>query len=131
LQRDGKKRALYFANAGHPHPLILRIMQQRVESIEENGFLIGAFDNVSYRDMQISLEPGDAILAYTDGLFDKEACESCNHWNAEKDIFTRSLPLLADSPSAYIQTIIQNFRSAKADNFNDDVAVMLIKTKPD
>jgi phosphoserine phosphatase RsbU/P len=126
-----RQNTLCFANAGHPHPLILRNVQKRVESIEENGFLIGAFDKAIYEDKRVSLEPGDSILAYTDGLFDKETCESCSGWYAEKKNFLQNLHLIAENPALYIQTIIQNFRSSKADSFNDDVAVMLIRTKID
>jgi sigma-B regulation protein RsbU (phosphoserine phosphatase) len=131
LHSNGKEMKLCFANAGHPHPLILRTMQQKVEIIEENGFLIGAFDNVNFKDSQVPFCPGDAILAYTDGLFDKETGEACNNWYAERDVFTRNLPLMEGDPSSYIQTIIQHFRSENANTFNDDVAVMLIKTKID
>lgn len=120
---------LSFSNAGHPYPLILRRTRHKIEYLAENGFLIGAFNGTTYVCKQIGLEPGDAILAYTDGLLIKKSSDSQARWDLDNDLLQGQLELMGKDPLSYIRAIIQNISQSKDDSFSDDVAVMLIKTK--
>jgi len=53
-------------NAGHP-PLLLLRSGRAVEALSSN-LPVGAFCEARFRTDRIRLEPGDAVLAYTDGL---------------------------------------------------------------
>ena len=58
-------------NAGHPSPLIYRRATRTVEEATSNevaGLPIGVLDGFEYASCQVSLEPGDCILAFTDGV---------------------------------------------------------------
>jgi sigma-B regulation protein RsbU (phosphoserine phosphatase) len=123
------RHKLFFSNAGHPYPLILRRTRHEVEYLEENGFLIGAFDGTSYACKQIDLEPGDAVLTYTDGLLIKKSIDSQARWGLDHDFLYGNLDLIEKDPSSYIGAIIQNISQSQEDGFSDDAAVMLIKTK--
>lgn len=60
-------------NAGHPRPLIYRHATRTVQealSIEAGGFPLGAFDGAEYVSCQVALEPGDSLLAFTDGVIE-------------------------------------------------------------
>lgn len=120
---------LFFSNAGHPYPLILRRTRHEIERLEENGFLIGAFDGTSYACKQIDLEPGDAVLTYTDGLLIKKNPDSQVRWGLDNDLLYGNFELIEREPLSFIRTIIQNISQSIEDSFSDDVAVMLIKTK--
>jgi serine phosphatase RsbU (regulator of sigma subunit) len=60
-------------NAGHPSPLIYRHATRSVGdaiSIEMADLPLGVHDGVEYASFQVFLEPGDSILAFTDGVTD-------------------------------------------------------------
>jgi serine phosphatase RsbU (regulator of sigma subunit)/PAS domain-containing protein len=56
--------------AGHPMPFAVRA-DGRVEQIGEPGTLLGTFGDPELHDVAIDLWPGDAIVAYTDGLVER------------------------------------------------------------
>lgn len=57
------------AVAGHPPPLVLRA-GRTVEPVHTRGTMLGAFRDVTINSCQIDLQPGDAIVLYSDGLLD-------------------------------------------------------------
>ena len=63
---------LVSANAGHPPLLVLRAGGE-VELVEGRGPVLGVLGDVLFEDAEIVLEPGDAIIAYTDGVLDAGA----------------------------------------------------------
>jgi serine phosphatase RsbU (regulator of sigma subunit) len=56
--------------AGHPMPFVVRA-EGRVEQLGEPGTLLGTFADPQLHDVAIDLWPGDAIVAYTDGLVER------------------------------------------------------------
>ena len=58
---------LVYCNAGLPAPLIFR-SDKSVESLEEGGPMLGALEQASYASGRVQLNPGDMLLAYSDGL---------------------------------------------------------------
>jgi phosphoserine phosphatase RsbU/P len=70
---DGPQGRLRYAAAGHPAMLLLR--SGRVEEIAENGLLLAAVPEATYTEREISLEEGDRLLLYTDGLLEAKNSE--------------------------------------------------------
>lgn len=68
LYLDPRRGALTYAGAGHPPLLAWRGRQKRVESMEENGLMLGIFPEGAYKSMTAALEPGDRFVLYTDGI---------------------------------------------------------------
>lgn len=64
---DSKHRVLTFSNAGH-NPPILRRADGKVEELKEGGLALGTFANSTYEERPISLNSGDILLFYTDGV---------------------------------------------------------------
>src|SRR5687768_16250084 len=68
---DPGSHTVTLVNAGHPPPLIYHRATRTVgEAIsnEAGGLPLGVLDGFEYGSCQISLEPGDSILAFTDGV---------------------------------------------------------------
>ncbi len=76
---DSQKGELRYSAAGHPPMLVLR--QGEVTDVEENGLMLAAFSFATYLNAVSSLEPGDRILLYTDGIVEAS--------NAEREEFGR------------------------------------------
>jgi sigma-B regulation protein RsbU (phosphoserine phosphatase) len=67
LGQDGK-RQLQYSGAGHPYPYYYRAAEDRVTALKENGTPLVWVKNMEYPLGQISLEPGDKVLLFTDGI---------------------------------------------------------------
>ncbi|KOV85360.1 SpoIIE family protein phosphatase [Nocardia sp. NRRL S-836] len=59
--------SLCYANAGHPHPLLVRDGVARPMT-HRHGMITGAAHHADYRAFETLLRPGDLLLCYTDGL---------------------------------------------------------------
>jgi len=64
---DPESSALEYCNAGLPPPLLLR-RDKSVEKLEKGGPMLGALKESKYDAGTVSLNPGDLLLAYSDGL---------------------------------------------------------------
>jgi serine phosphatase RsbU (regulator of sigma subunit) len=68
---DPGSHTVTLVNAGHPSPLIYRRATRTVaEAIGTavTGLPLGVLDGYEYESCRIALEPGDSILAFTDGV---------------------------------------------------------------
>ena len=65
---DPRSRRLRFANAAHNPPLIWHRRSGVVDRLDAPGLLIGLQSEAEYGCGQVVLEPGDALLYYTDGV---------------------------------------------------------------
>jgi sigma-B regulation protein RsbU (phosphoserine phosphatase) len=68
LYLDPRRGALAYAGAGHPPLLIWRAQDARVESMEENGLMLGIFPEGAYKSLSATLNSGDRFILYTDGI---------------------------------------------------------------
>jgi serine phosphatase RsbU (regulator of sigma subunit) len=64
---DPRSGELVYCNAGLPPPLLLR-RDKSVERLEQGGPMLGALQEATYRSGRVCLNPGDLLLAYSDGL---------------------------------------------------------------
>jgi serine phosphatase RsbU (regulator of sigma subunit) len=64
---DPDRNELVYCNAGLPAPLLLR-RNKLVERLDEGGPMLGALQQATYRSGSVCLNPGDVLLAYSDGL---------------------------------------------------------------
>jgi phosphoserine phosphatase RsbU/P len=67
---DDAEHMVTYTNAGHLPPLVLR--RRGVERLEVTGTVVGAFPTARYEEQKVALEPGDILVAYTDGMVEPE-----------------------------------------------------------
>jgi sigma-B regulation protein RsbU (phosphoserine phosphatase) len=65
---DVETRKLTYVNAGQVRPLVLRSAGGRVERLDGSGFPIGLIDAAEYEQGEVLLQPGDAVLCFSDGI---------------------------------------------------------------
>jgi sigma-B regulation protein RsbU (phosphoserine phosphatase) len=65
---EERTRRLRYINAGHNPPLVLRGGTGSIEELQTGDRVIGMFSQASYREAVVSLDPGDVLLAFTDGV---------------------------------------------------------------
>jgi len=66
---DPVRRTLEVGRGGHPAPLLVR-SDGSVTELGEPGVLLGPYPDATFREQTTQLEPGDIIVAYTDGVTD-------------------------------------------------------------
>jgi len=64
---DRTTRMLRYVNAGHNPPAVLRA-DGSVHWLEPSGAPVGMFPDSEYQESEIQLQPGDLVIAYTDGV---------------------------------------------------------------
>jgi sigma-B regulation protein RsbU (phosphoserine phosphatase) len=67
-QVDGRR--LRYVNAGHNPPYLIRGTgaQAVIRELSAGGTVLGLFPEVSYEEAEIDLQPGDLLVAFTDGV---------------------------------------------------------------
>jgi len=71
-QFDGYRGEVTYCTAGHFPPILLRA-DGRAELLETGGPLLGAIEDAEFHSGKLVLEPGDTLIAYSDGIL-----ECCN-----------------------------------------------------
>jgi sigma-B regulation protein RsbU (phosphoserine phosphatase) len=66
---DQATRTLRYVNAGHNPPVVLR-HDGSVHWLEPSGAPVGMFPDSNYRESVLQLNPGDLVIAYTDGVIE-------------------------------------------------------------
>ncbi len=59
--------ALRYASAGHEPPVLLRASGE-TRLLDAGGVVLGAYADIGVREELVTLEPGDAVVLYTDGI---------------------------------------------------------------
>jgi sigma-B regulation protein RsbU (phosphoserine phosphatase) len=67
---DAAAHTLTYTNAGHLAPILLR--RGRVERLKVGGTVVGLFSPLTYEQAEIQIQPGDLLLAFTDGITEPE-----------------------------------------------------------
>ncbi len=77
-QLDERGRQLRYVNAGHNPPYLVRRLENvggpgngsgaRIEELATGGMIIGMFPSASYEESVVDLNPGDVLIAFTDGV---------------------------------------------------------------
>ncbi len=64
---DTETLTLTYARAGHPEPVLLH-KDGTTTALEVPGSLLGIFPEEQYASAEVSLQPGDRLMFYTDGV---------------------------------------------------------------
>ncbi len=64
---DTETHEVAFASGGHPHPVVLK-PDGKLQTIEATGSLLGIFGGEEFIEGRMTLESGDRLFIYTDGV---------------------------------------------------------------
>ena len=115
-----------YANAGHVPPLFIRGGAE-VGEASARGLPLGIEASTSYEDRGIDFEPGDLMLAYTDGLV--EARRAGEMYGAER--LERSIVKAAAQtrdPDGLVRAAFEDVR-AWAGTLSDDAVALAIRRR--
>ncbi len=116
---DSSEKILHYGRAGHLYPLLLR--RGTITNLVSRGRLLGVFDDINTSEKSISLEKGDKILLFTDGLIEASDGEGAMFESVLNDYLIENFHL---SISDLIQTIYEMAHAFCDNRFMDDVLII-------
>jgi serine phosphatase RsbU (regulator of sigma subunit) len=122
---SGDVLELEVAIAGHPAPLVMRHHQPCAEW-GNTGTLIG-FDNVTFTSATLTLEPGELIILYTDGLTDAHAPRQ---FVASEELCARADELDRSDLGDVLDSLLDRASGPRDDLPRDDIALLGIQFAP-
>jgi serine phosphatase RsbU (regulator of sigma subunit) len=122
---DHGSHTVTLVNAGHPSPLLYHRATRSVDEAtnkEMAGLPIGVLDGIAYASCQVSLGPGDCILAFTDGV--TEAMDVNNVPLQTKGVYA-AVQGEAYLPGALGERVVQTVKQfAAGRSQHDDIALV-------
>ncbi len=114
-----------YANGGHNPPYVLH-RNGTVEALETTGgMVLGAMADVPYRERTITVEPGDTLFLYTDGV--TEAMDDAGTLFADQRLVEALRRLNGSSPEQIVHAVVDEVkRHAGTAPQNDDITVLAI-----
>ncbi len=117
-------RLLRYVNAGHNPPYVLR--GDGLHTLEGGGPVIGLLPEATYEKCHLTLEPGDLLLAYTDGI--SEALNlSEQEWGEERMLDAARARLPHDASTILKHIVQEADRFAATAPQHDDMTLLLMK----
>ncbi len=114
---------LEYVCAGHPFPL-LRRAGGRIEELGNGGFPLGLRDPLPLPRQTATLEPGDALVLYTDGLFEALDAQGASAFGFER---IHAALHLGGDPREIHDTLFRSFDAhVGREPLRDDLTVLVI-----
>ncbi|HTV99948.1 MAG TPA: SpoIIE family protein phosphatase [Streptosporangiaceae bacterium] len=117
---DPASRSLRWARAGHLPPILVRGGAARTLSLPP-GLLLGADPDASYTEATISLEAGDRLLLFTDGLIERR--------DQPIDDALDSLLAVACRPASDIASYADHVVAETSSNTDDDACLVAVHVR--
>jgi hypothetical protein len=118
-------RALSYINAGHNNPMLRRASGQ-LERLDVGGVPLGILDDAVYQFATVTLNPGDWLVIFTDGVIEAEN-EAGTEYGEDRLIQMINFGL-ALTPAQMLQQIMADLdRFVATTPQHDDITCMLIK----
>ncbi len=129
---DRNKSSFTSTNAGHNPPLLFR-SEGKIEHLEAGGLLLGFLSDQQYNQQTVTMEPGDVLVLYTDGI--TEAVDPSSEKVAEnlfgeerliEVVRTKRAHSAREIQSSIIKAISEHTKKAPQ---SDDITLVVIKRK--
>jgi sigma-B regulation protein RsbU (phosphoserine phosphatase) len=121
---DPSDGLLLYVNGGHEFPILVNSTGVK-ERLEPTGPLVGVFPGARFEIQSVGIEPGDTLLAFTDGVIEAR--------NSEDDLFGRErLYALMAQPASTASELLDSIQASVSDfvgdaESSDDVALLAIR----
>ncbi|MDP0561977.1 MAG: SpoIIE family protein phosphatase [Candidatus Endonucleobacter sp. (ex Gigantidas childressi)] len=126
---NNKTGEVVLSQAGHPNPLWMKKETQSVVAVSGSGVPIGMIPDEKYSTVSITLEPGDRLFLYSDGLTE---CDNNNGDQFGQDRLSQILSVLFDcSIKDMIIKIEEKIKQWNQQGvFEDDITYLVLEWNP-
>lgn len=123
---DAATRTLRYVNAGHNPPAVLR-RNGAIDWLRPGGAPVGMFPDSTYEESIVQLDPGDVVVAYTDGVIDAENPAS-EEWGVEGLLRAASAPpQCVEDAEDLVQSIVNSMDDFSGGRQTDDATVVILR----
>jgi serine phosphatase RsbU (regulator of sigma subunit) len=119
-----------YSSAGH-NPAVLIRSNGSAELIKDSGLILGILKVASYEDRRITLDDGDMLVLYSDGI--TEATREGQDEEFGEDRLCRVLSANAHLPASQLVDVVlraRNYFTDNAPNFDDATLVIVRRGEP-
>ncbi|PYS91205.1 MAG: hypothetical protein DMF64_13240 [Acidobacteria bacterium] len=122
---DSETGALTFINAGHNPPLIVHAAGT-MEQLGAGGMPLGILQTAPYREGKSQLQPGDALVIYSDGVTETQNPQGEEFGPLRLyDVVARNLDTTASGIRDKIEAALTKFAQGTA--AGDDITLVIVK----
>jgi sigma-B regulation protein RsbU (phosphoserine phosphatase) len=126
LSYQSDTRRIRYANAGHNRPLLLRRGERSCVELDADGLILGVKKGVTFEEKVLSLNEGDMLLLYTDGL--TEAQNRQGEFFGESRLCELIVGHAQSSPQELIRIIVDELGAFRqSHSFDDDISLVVLK----
>jgi sigma-B regulation protein RsbU (phosphoserine phosphatase) len=116
---------LTYVNCGHNPPLLLRGGGGR-ETLRRGGAALGLFAGERFRAGTVSLEPGDSLVLYTDGVVEPADAHDAEFGVERLEAAIRAVP--GRPASEALRSVIDAIRAFSGrDRYDDDFTLVVVR----
>jgi PAS domain S-box-containing protein len=119
----GPAFSVVLAAGGHPPPLLLRA-DGTIESVDAPGRMLGVGPNAAPTPAELTLEPGDLLLLYTDGVLD---ARTGRETFGEQRLTATLAAAAGEPPAEVLRRIDDAVRAFATGRVRDDKALMALR----
>lgn len=124
-QIDCDQETITYCNAGHFPPILLHA-NGRTELLEKGGPLLGALEGVEFQSGELMLEPGDTLVAYSDGVL--ECRNTAGEEFGLERLMASALEVKQPSAQATLMMLLATVQDfANGSPLSDDVSLTVIQ----
>lgn len=121
------KLVMDYSGAGHPYPLYYKASEGTVARLKENGTPLVWIKNMEYPMGTITLEPGDKVLMFTDGISEMRNIQGQLY--GEEALEALFLKLVQEQSPQILDAMIQELSDfTEGHPLEDDLSMVLIET---
>jgi sigma-B regulation protein RsbU (phosphoserine phosphatase) len=119
----GAERCLSYVNAGHYAPVLLGSAGGR--QLSEGGFPLGMFPTSEFQTGSVTLQCGDLLALYSDGLTEAVSKDGEEFGDAR---LQAEIEKQSDKPIAEIQAgVLEAVRRWAGDELDDDMTLLIVR----
>lgn len=122
---DLGRGVLTYCSAGHPPALIVRAPGSRIEQLSVQSGVVGALDDMTYRDGEVRLGRGDLLLLYTDGTTEARTPEGA--FLGEEGLRSLLAREVAGGFEGLVERILAFLYRYTGNHLVDDVALVALR----
>jgi len=117
---------LRYVNAGHNPPLLVRGDGSGALRLAPTGPMVGLLPGVTFREGRATMQPGDILLGFTDGLVEAEN-QAGEELGEEALVAAIEEDLGRSADDHFERVLVRTFEHMQGCGFRDDVTLFVVK----
>jgi serine phosphatase RsbU (regulator of sigma subunit) len=120
----GADGSLTYSNGGHNAPVL--VTAGGVRRLETGGMVLGLFEHISFEEETLQLQPGDVIIAFSDGV--SEALNDAGEEFTDERLLASVDAHRHSSPQQLLDGLLADVRAfCGTATANDDVTIVVVR----